>query len=143
MRESPNVEIRFRGWVDDFSVIEDCLARSHCMVIPSKLSQPEGLPRVLEEAVAIGTPIICSTHVSMASFARERDVRGVEWLRDDSVDAISEALEAISKRFLDGELRSSRPGEYVYVNAASTAIKHLEWIGAGERTKESKTPTTE
>ena len=54
--------ITFHGWIDDRGRLDDLFLYSHLAVFPSQEFGPEGVPRVIQEAVMIGIPTLITPH---------------------------------------------------------------------------------
>lgn len=52
-------QLRFHGWLDHSAALEDCWQRAHIALMPSD-THPEGVPRLLDEAMARGVPVVAS-----------------------------------------------------------------------------------
>jgi len=56
------------GWIDDQQQMIDKLSSSTLLVCPSLSQYPEGVPRVIDEALSCNTPVLCSDHQSIVNY---------------------------------------------------------------------------
>lgn len=56
------------GWIDDQKLMMEKLHRSTLLVCPSLSHYPEGVPRVIDEALSCNTPVLCSDHESIVNY---------------------------------------------------------------------------
>ena len=60
---NPDIKnIIFHGWVDERKKIDELICKADLAVFPSQQYGPEGVPRVIEEALVIGVPILITPH---------------------------------------------------------------------------------
>ena len=52
--------IKFYGWIDNLKQIEDLFYHASVLVCPTLIGYPEGVPRVIDEALGFGVPVIAS-----------------------------------------------------------------------------------
>lgn len=134
-KEHANLSFEFHGWVDDYSYVQKTILASHCMLVPSLLAQPEGLPRVFDEGSAIGIPLVSSSHQSMKDFATKHDISGVRWLQGDSDRELYECLHEMYEQWKEGTLSGTTRTKGNYLSARETATNHAHTIfsmGASE-----------
>ena len=55
-------DIIFHGWLDDREHIDQLISHADLAVFPSQENGPEGIPRVIEEALMIGVPVLITPH---------------------------------------------------------------------------------
>ena len=55
-------DINFHGWLDDREHIDQLISHADLAVFPSQENGPEGIPRVIEEALMIGVPVLITPH---------------------------------------------------------------------------------
>ncbi len=61
-------KVKFLGFIDDKHELSKLYAEADVLVVPSTYYYPEGVPRVIDEALAHGTPVIAS---ALAGISRE------------------------------------------------------------------------
>ena len=59
------------GWIDDQKLMIDKLSTSTLLVCPSLSQYPEGVPRVIDEALSCNTPVLCSDHQSIVNYVHK------------------------------------------------------------------------
>ena len=89
-------QIHFLGWIEDKAQIDKIFSQAHVLVMPSS-THPEGVPRVIDEALMRGVPVISTKIGGITEEFSEDEVLLVE-PADSSVLAI-----AISKMLFDAE----------------------------------------
>jgi glycosyltransferase involved in cell wall biosynthesis len=119
--------VEFMGWVEEPIELASLIWTSAAIVVPSS-DHPEGVPRVIDEAIALGTPVVATTAGGVgAEFPNDE----VILVKPGSVSSLEEGLLRIigSGRPDGGALaaaRRSRWGDY-----ASTAAQHAAIIRGG------------
>jgi glycosyltransferase involved in cell wall biosynthesis len=115
--------VEFVGWVEQPSELARLIATSTALVVPSS-DHPEGVPRVIDEAIALGTPVVATTAGGIrAEFANEEVIlvepRSVRALEDGVLRAIGSAR---PDREVMAMARRSRWGDYASAAAQHAAI---------------------
>ncbi len=90
---------RFLGWVDDPARLDRAFDEAALLVMPST-THPEGVPRVIDEAIARGIPVVSTTAGGVSEEFTRGEVRLVE---PGSVRGLADAIEALA---FDAEERS-------------------------------------
>lgn len=57
---SAGLHVIWHGWVNKPSVMRSIYSRAGVCVVPSLNCNPEGVPRVIDEAIALGVPVVAS-----------------------------------------------------------------------------------
>ena len=91
--------VRFLGWIDDPRRLDRAFDEAALLVMPST-THPEGVPRVIDEAVARGIPVVSTT---AGGVAEEFTLGEVRLVAPASVPELAEAIEAVA---FDQEERS-------------------------------------
>jgi len=92
-------KVQFKGFIDDKRELSKLYARSDILVVPST-SYPEGVPRVIDEALLHGTPVIAS---SLETIRREFAGGEGVFVPPGSVEALEDA---VFRMISDQEFRS-------------------------------------
>jgi glycosyltransferase involved in cell wall biosynthesis len=83
--------IRFLGWVDDAARLDTAFAEASLLVMPST-THPEGVPRVIDEAIARGLPVASTSAGGVA----EEFTRGeIEIVEPGDADALTAAMDRL------------------------------------------------
>jgi glycosyltransferase involved in cell wall biosynthesis len=96
-------KLAFHGYVDSASRFEQLLRNAHVVIVPS--SSPEGVPRVIDEALIRGVPVIATR---IGGISREFSSDEVMLIEPNAPAQLSRAIELIlldektRRRYLDG-----------------------------------------
>jgi glycosyltransferase involved in cell wall biosynthesis len=105
--------VRFHGWVESADEIATFFARSHAVVMPTS-THPEGVPRVIDEALVRRIPVVATRIAGVPEEFREDEVLLVE---PGAPDQIADGVEAL---LFDSEVRSR------YIEGAERRRRHWE-----------------
>jgi len=79
--------VQFTGYIDDMDILFSYYRQSDIFVVPSV--KTEGLPRVIEEAMLCGLPVICS---KLGGMKEEFDDNDVIFVTPGSIDELYKAM---------------------------------------------------
>ncbi|MEX0753618.1 MAG: glycosyltransferase family 4 protein [Actinomycetota bacterium] len=79
--------VRFTGWIDDPSELSVYLSRASSLVVPS--ISPEGVPRVIDEAMSLGVPVIATR---VGGIPAEFEADELELVPPARADALAQAV---------------------------------------------------
>ncbi len=120
--------VRFLGWVDGSAELHGYLAESDALVVPTS-THPEGVPRVIDEALQHGLPVIATRVGGIPTEFSEGEVVLVR------PSAPAELAGAIAQVLTDDELRG-RLGDAglrrsaAFARYGSAARQHYELLSA-------------
>ena len=60
MKQNKSNFVKFHDWIDDPISMEKIMNDSDLLVCPSRDEYPEGVPRVINEALNLSIPVLCS-----------------------------------------------------------------------------------
>ena len=60
MKQNESDFVKFHNWIDDPISMEKIMNESDLLVCPSRDEYPEGVPRVINEALNLSMPVLCS-----------------------------------------------------------------------------------
>ena len=60
MKQNESDFVKFHNWIDDPISMEKIMNESDLLVCPSRDEYPEGVPRVINEALNLSIPVLCS-----------------------------------------------------------------------------------
>lgn len=83
--------VKFYGWVDEQPFLDSFYRRATVLVVPSTSKQPEGVPRVIDEALFRGVRVV-ATRVGGIPDEFGEDV--IQLVQPDSVDELEGAIRA-------------------------------------------------
>lgn len=92
--------VRFHGWVSSSEQINAFFSRADLLVVPSKAIYPEGVPRVIDEAIIRGVPVIATPAGGIGDEFCDDEILLV---RESAPDDLAMAMERI---LFDPELRN-------------------------------------
>jgi glycosyltransferase involved in cell wall biosynthesis len=81
-------KVRFIGFVDDEQKLSAIYADSDVLVVPST-SYPEAVPRVIDEAILHGTPVVAS---DLESIRRQFSIEKVILVRPGDINALADVI---------------------------------------------------
>lgn len=90
--------VDFRGWVADPDDIDRFLTRAHVVVVPSS-THPEGVPRVIDEALVRSVPVVATRIAGIPDEFREDEVSLVD------PGAPAQLARAIEEVLFDADVR--------------------------------------
>jgi glycosyltransferase involved in cell wall biosynthesis len=99
--------VRFRGWVEDADRISAFLSNAHVLVMPSS-THAEGVPRVIDEALVRGVPVVATRIAGVPDEFRDGEVLLVDPCAPEQLaDALEQILfePDVRRRYLDGAAR--------------------------------------
>lgn len=100
----------FHGWVEDSRGLEAAFAESHVVAVPSS-THPEGVPRVIDEAVVRGVPVVATRLASICAEFEEEEILLVD---PGDPEALANGLEKVlfdpdvHRRLIDAAAERSR-----------------------------------
>jgi glycosyltransferase involved in cell wall biosynthesis len=119
--------VKFHGWVQDPERIDRFITESHVVVMPSS-THPEGVPRVIDEALIRRIPVVATRIAGVPDEFRDGEVLLVDpGAPSQLADAIEEILFApdIRRRYIEGADRR-RQDWHGFTSAADQHARILE-----------------
>ncbi|MFQ5418674.1 MAG: glycosyltransferase [Myxococcota bacterium] len=102
-----SLRVRFHGWVEDADRVNAFLSNAHVVVMPSS-THAEGVPRVIDEALVRGVPVVATRIAGMPEEFRDGEVLLVDpGAPHQLADAVEQILfePDVRRRYLDGAMR--------------------------------------
>ncbi len=100
--------VKFHGWIDDQISMERIINSSDLLVCPSRDEYPEGVPRVINEALNLSIPVLCS---DQKTFLEEFKDFPVFFFRTKN---INDLIKKITLFYSDSSFRNKLKSKFKY-----------------------------